>query len=216
MKPIKNTQSRNSSVAKNSAKSAAKGESEKLQKVLARAGQGSRREIETMISEGRISVDGKIATLGDRIDVHSGVKVRIDGRQINLTVAQKEVCRVLMYYKPEGELCTRHDPEGRATVFDRLPRLTGARWIAVGRLDINTSGLLLFTTDGELANRLMHPSREVEREYSVRVFGQVDEAMLHRLRKGVQLEDGPASFKEIKLKDAIAKFVAYGNHKGFR
>ncbi|MBS6026579.1 ribosomal large subunit pseudouridine synthase B [Haemophilus pittmaniae] len=199
MKPIKNTQSRNSSVAKNSAKSAAKGESEKLQKVLARAGQGSRREIETMISEGRISVDGKIATLGDRIDVHSGVKVRIDGRQINLTVAQKEVCRVLMYYKPEGELCTRHDPEGRATVFDRLPRLTGARWIAVGRLDINTSGLLLFTTDGELANRLMHPSREVEREYSVRVFGQVDEAMLHRLRKGVQLEDGPASFKEIKF-----------------
>ncbi|EGY34372.1 ribosomal large subunit pseudouridine synthase B [Aggregatibacter actinomycetemcomitans serotype e str. SC1083] len=174
-------------------------EGEKLQKVLARAGQGSRREIESIIAENRVSVDGKIATLGDRINVHAGVKVRIDGHLINLIQAQKEVCRVLMYYKPEGELCTRHDPEGRATVFDRLPRLTGARWIAVGRLDINTSGLLLFTTDGELANRLMHPSREVEREYSVRVFGQVDDAMLNRLKKGVQLEDGPANFKEIKV-----------------
>lgn len=173
-------------------------EGEKLQKVLARAGQGSRREIEVLISEGRVSVDGKIAALGDRINIHSNVKVRVDGHIVNLTQAHKEVCRVLMYYKPEGELCTRHDPDGRATVFDRLPRLSGARWIAVGRLDINTSGLLLFTTDGELANRLMHPSHEVEREYSVRVFGQVDDAMLNRLKKGVQLEDGPASFKEIK------------------
>lgn len=173
-------------------------EGEKLHKVLARAGQGSRREIETMIAANRVSVDGKIATLGDRIDVNSGVKVRIDGHLVNLLQAQKEVCRILMYYKPEGELCTRHDPEGRATVFDRLPRLTGSRWVAVGRLDINTSGLLLFTTDGELANRLMHPSHEVEREYSVRVFGQVDDAMLNRLKKGVQLEDAPANFKEIK------------------
>ncbi|KEP93614.1 hypothetical protein GJ36_09905 [Pasteurella multocida] len=171
--------------------------------MLARAGQGSRREIEAMIAENRVSIDGKIATLGDRIDVHAGVKIRIDGHLINLLHAQKEVCRVLMYYKPEGELCTRHDPEGRPTVFDRLPRLTGSRWIAVGRLDINTSGLLLFTTDGELANRLMHPSREVEREYSVRVFGQVDEAMLHRLKKGVQLEDGPANFKEIKFAGGV-------------
>ncbi|TCK68232.1 ribosomal large subunit pseudouridine synthase B [Lonepinella koalarum] len=171
---------------------------EKLQKILANAGQGSRREIETIIAAGRVSVDGKIATLGDRVTVHSGLKIRIDGNLINLTAVQKEVCRVLMYYKPEGELCTRNDPEGRATVFDRLPRLSGSRWISVGRLDINTSGLLLFTTDGELANRLMHPSQEVEREYSVRVFGEVDDAMIARLRKGVQLEDGLASFKNIK------------------
>lgn len=171
---------------------------EKLQKVLARAGQGSRREIEAVIAEGRVSVDGKIAALGDRVILHAGLKIRIDGHLVNLTGVQKDVCRVLMYYKPEGELCTRHDPEGRATVFDRLPRLTGSRWVAVGRLDINTSGLLLFTTDGELANRLMHPSREVEREYSVRVFGNVNDAILTRLQKGVQLEDGPANFTAIK------------------
>ena len=152
-----------------------------------------------MIAENRVSVDGKMATLGDRIDVHSGVKVRIDGRIINLQQAQKEVCRVLMYYKPEGELCTRSDPEGRPTVFDRLPRLNGARWIAVGRLDINTSGLLLFTTDGELANRLMHPSREVEREYSVRVFGQVDDAMLARLRKGIQVGRWSSQFQRNQI-----------------
>ena len=171
---------------------------EKLQKILANAGKGSRRELEEVIAAGRVSVDGKIAQLGDRVQVNANTKIRIDGHLVSLTPAQKEICRVLMYYKPEGELCTRSDPEGRATVFDRLPRLNGARWIAVGRLDINTSGLLLFTTDGELANRLMHPSREVEREYSVRVFGEVDEAMLQRLRKGVQLEDGPANFKQIK------------------
>ncbi|ASW69468.1 23S rRNA pseudouridine(2605) synthase RluB [Mannheimia haemolytica] len=172
---------------------------EKLQKILARAGQGSRRELEEIIAAGRVSVDGKMATLGDRVQVSSSTKIRIDGHLVNLMPAQKEICRVLMYYKPEGELCTRSDPEGRSTIFDRLPRLSGARWIAVGRLDINTSGLLLFTTDGELANRLMHPSREVEREYSVRVFGNIDDAMLQRLRKGVQLEDGPANFKQIKV-----------------
>ena len=114
---------------------------EKLQKILARAGQGSRRELETIIAEGRVSVDGKIASLGDRVQVSSATKIRVDGNLINLIPTQKEICRVLMYYKPEGELCTRSDPEGRATVFDRLPRLVGSRWIAVGRLDINTSGL---------------------------------------------------------------------------
>lgn len=196
-KNVKKVEKSTASIAENQEKKA-KVVGEKLQKILARAGRGSRRELEEIIAAGRVSVDGKIATLGDRVQVSSSTKIRIDGHLINLLSAQKEICRVLMYYKPEGELCTRSDPEGRATVFDRLPRLTGARWIAVGRLDINTSGLLLFTTDGELANRLMHPSREVEREYSVRVFGNIDDAMLQRLRKGVQLEDGPANFKQIK------------------
>ena len=144
---------------------------EKLQKILARSGHGSRREIEGYLQEGRISIDGVKAKLGDRIDANSTAKIRLDGRILSIREAQKDVCRVLAYYKPEGELCTRSDPQGRPTVFQRLPRLNSARWIAVGRLDVNTSGLLLFTTDGELANRLMHPSREVEREYAVRVFG---------------------------------------------
>ncbi|MBD2815577.1 23S rRNA pseudouridine(2605) synthase RluB [Xenorhabdus sp. Flor] len=173
---------------------------EKLQKILARSGHGSRREIEGYIQQGRISVDGKIATLGDRVEVKPATKIRFDGRLLNIKEPQKTVCRVLAYYKPEGELCTRHDPEGRPTVFDRLPKMQGARWIAVGRLDINTCGLLLFTTDGELANRLMHPSREVEREYAVRVFGEVDNAKLRQLKQGVQLEDGPASFKTLLFK----------------
>ena len=171
--------------------------SEKLQKVLARAGQGSRREMEALITAGRVSVDGKVATLGDRVEVNA--VIRVDGHQVKTRAAEEQICRVLAYHKPEGEMCTRHDPEGRPTVFDRLPKMDGARWIAVGRLDVNTSGLLLFTTDGELANRLMHPSREVEREYAVRVFGQVDEDKLRQLSRGVQLEDGPAAFKTIKF-----------------
>ncbi|MGM3193487.1 23S rRNA pseudouridine(2605) synthase RluB [Dickeya dadantii subsp. dieffenbachiae] len=172
--------------------------SEKLQKVLARAGHGSRREIESMIEAGRISVDGKIATLGDRVEVTRATKIRIDGHVVSVRETEESVCRVLMYYKPEGELCTRSDPEGRPTVFDRLPRIQGYRWVAVGRLDVNTSGLLLFTTDGELANRLMHPSREVEREYAVRVFGEVGDDKIRQLSKGVQLEDGPAAFRSIR------------------
>jgi len=171
--------------------------SEKLQKVLARAGHGSRRELETMIKAGRISVDGKIATLGDRVEITPMMKIRIDGHVITIKATEETVCRVLAYYKPEGELCTRSDPEGRPTVFDRLPKLHGSRWIAVGRLDVNTSGLLLFTTDGELANRLMHPSREVEREYAVRVFGKIDDEKLKQLSRGVQLEDGPAAFRTL-------------------
>lgn len=169
--------------------------SEKLQKVLARAGKGSRREMEAMISAGRVSVDGKVAKLGDRVE--GSEQIRLDGHSVNIQAAEQEVCRILMYNKPEGEMCTRKDPEGRPTVFDRLPPLESGRWIAVGRLDINTQGMLLFTTDGELANRLMHPSRKVEREYAVRVFGEVDDAMLKRLKDGVKLEDGPAKFQQI-------------------
>jgi 23S rRNA pseudouridine2605 synthase len=169
---------------------------EKLQKVLARSGHGSRREIEAKIAAGRIRVNGMVAQLGERVDADA--KVRIDGHEVEIKPEKEVICRVLMYHKPEGELCTRKDPEGRPTVYDRLPRMSGARWVAVGRLDVNTSGLLLFTTDGELANRLMHPSQQVEREYAVRVFGEVDDKMMSRLKKGVQLEDGPAHFNSIK------------------
>lgn len=170
--------------------------SEKLQKVLARAGHGSRRELETLIQSGRISVNGQVAKLGERLEDENAT-VRIDGHIVSVKASQETVCRVLAYYKPEGELCTRHDPEGRRTVFDRLPNIRGARWISVGRLDANTSGLLLFTTDGELANRLMHPSRQVEREYLVRVFGEVNEAKVRNLVQGVELEDGMARFEDV-------------------
>lgn len=169
--------------------------SEKLQKVLANAGVGSRREMEKWIEAGRISVNGTVATLGDRVEVED--QIRFDGKLLD-SREQKQVCRVLMYNKPEGELCSRSDPEGRDTVFDRLPHIKNGRWIAVGRLDINTSGLLLFTNDGELANRLMHPKHEVEREYAVRVFGEVTDDTLNKLTKGVELEDGLAKFTEIR------------------
>ncbi|ABE55716.1 ribosomal large subunit pseudouridine synthase B [Shewanella denitrificans OS217] len=170
--------------------------SEKLQKVLARAGHGSRREMEAWIAAGRVSVDGEIATLGDRVEVDA--KIRIDGRTTSIKTADDMICRVLAYHKPEGEICSRKDPEGRPTVFERLPKIRDSRWVAVGRLDINTSGLLLFTSDGDLANRLMHPSNEVEREYAVRTFGQVTDANVQSLRTGVMLEDGPAQFDTIK------------------
>ncbi|MGK2960077.1 MAG: 23S rRNA pseudouridine(2605) synthase RluB [Candidatus Malihini olakiniferum] len=173
--------------------------SEKLQKVLARAGHGSRREIEGIIEAGRMSVDGKIATLGDRVEVTQATRIRIDGHVVSVKEAEKAVCRVLIYYKPEGELCTRSDPDGRPNVFDRLPKISGSRWVEVGRLDVNTSGLLLFTTDGDLANRLMHPSHEVEREYAVRVFGEVNKDKLKLLTKGVQLDNGHASFCTLRF-----------------
>lgn len=169
--------------------------SEKLQKVLARAALGSRRQVERWIEQGRISVDNKRAALGERIEAHQ--VVRLDGRIVPLHRGG-ESHRVIAYHKPEGEICTRRDSAGRPTIFDHLPRLRNERWVAVGRLDINSAGLLLLTTDGELANRLMHPSHQLEREYAVRVLGRVDEAALDRLVRGVRLRDGTARFDSIR------------------
>lgn len=169
---------------------------EKLQKVLARLGLASRREIETWIGEGRVKVNGAVATLGQRVDSHDAIA--LDGRLLKREEITASVRRVLIYNKPDGEICTRDDPEGRPTVFDRLPRPKEGRWINIGRLDINTTGLLLFTTDGELANRLMHPSYQMDREYAVRVRGEVTEEMIENLKTGVMLEDGPAKFTDIK------------------
>ena len=169
---------------------------EKLQKVLARMGLASRRDVESWIAAGRVKVNGAVASLGQRVDLHDAIAV--DGRLIKREEKAEVVRRVLIYNKPDGEICTRDDPEGRPTVFDRLPRPKEGRWINIGRLDINTTGLLLFTTDGELANRLMHPSYEMDREYAVRVRGEVDEEMIERLKTGVMLEDGPARFTDIQ------------------
>ncbi len=169
-------------------------EGEKLQKVLARAGLGSRRELEAVIAAGRVTVDGSVASLGDRVTARAHVE--LDGRTIQ-RIQRDPPRRVLIYNKPEGELITRSDPEGRPTVFRRLPKVRG-RWIAVGRLDLNSQGLLLFTTDGELAHALMHPSREVEREYACRIYGEVTEEMVRRLVSGVELDDGPAHFEVVE------------------
>ncbi len=169
---------------------------ERLQKIIARAGYGSRREVEKWIELGRIKVNGHVATLGEQVDPAENNKITLDNKPLRkLDVAPR--LRVIAYNKPLGEVCTRHDPEGRPTVFDALPKLGRGRWIAIGRLDINTSGLLLFTTDGELANRLMHPSTEVEREYAVRVRGEATPEVFKQLQAGVELEDGPAHFDAI-------------------
>ncbi len=167
---------------------------EKLQKVLARTGLGSRREMERWIEQGRVTVNGKPATLGDRVDGRA--RIAVDGKPLKAPPAEETRC--ILYHKPTGEVCTRKDPQNRRTVFERLPTLKSGRWISIGRLDYNTSGLLLFTTDGELANALMHPSANIEREYMVRVMGEVDEDMLQRLLDGVMLEDGVARFTDIQ------------------
>lgn len=176
---------------------AERGNTEKIQKVLARIGLGSRREMEAVIEAGLVSINGRVAMLGERVGPND--RLTLKGKPVYIKDAADVPRRVIMYNKPEGELVTRKDPEGRRTVFDHLPRLKNERWIAIGRLDINTSGLLLFTNDGELANRLMHPSRQVEREYAVRVMGEVTDEMLHALQEGVLLEDGLAKFSAIQL-----------------
>ncbi len=169
---------------------------EKLQKVLARAGLGSRRQMEAWIEAGRVRVDGRVAVLGDR--VAGDARIAVDGRPLARRTAAAPERQVIAYHKPAGEVTTRSDPEGRPTVFARLPRLKRGRWVAVGRLDVNTSGLLLFTTDGELANGLMHPRHRLPRDYAVRIFGEVTPEMLKRLTQGVSLEDGRAAFESIE------------------
>lgn len=169
---------------------------EKLQKALAQAGVGSRREMEEWIAQGRVTVNGEPATLGMR--VVEGDLVKTERRTIRIG-ERDQATRVLLYHKPEGEIVSRDDPEKRVSVFDKLPKLRGQKWIAIGRLDFNTSGLLIFTTSGELANRLMHPRFQVEREYAVRVQGKITEAQMElTLKQGVELEDGLVKFEKLE------------------
>jgi 23S rRNA pseudouridine2605 synthase len=179
---------------------------ERLQKLLASAGHGSRREIEQWIRAGRVTLAGRVAQLGDRAD--PGADIRLDGEPLGSAGASKRA--VLIYHKPAGEVTTRRDPAGRPTVFERLPAPPAGRWVVIGRLDVNTTGLLLFTTDGALAHRLMHPSAEMEREYLVRVHGNPGPEVLERLRQGVMLDDGPARFERIIPKGES------GSHSWFR
>ena len=187
---------------------AAPGVEERLHKVLANAGLGSRRLLEQRIQNAEVTVNGETATLG--MSVKSGDRVELDGKLFVVIRDDADQAQVLVYNKPEGVVTTREDPEGRPTVFEQLPRLKGQRWIAVGRLDINTTGLLLLTTDGNLANALMHPSSEIEREYICRVHGEVPDEVLERLKAGVDLEDGPAHFDEIGV------ISRSGSHSWFR
>jgi len=168
---------------------------EKLQKALAEAGLGSRREMEALIATGVVTINGQTAKLGDRVNAED--MIRVEGRLIRRDQASSTP-RVLMYHKMAGEIVSRDDPEGRPSVFFHLPRLQGARWVAVGRLDFNTEGLLLFTTSGELANRLMHPRYEIEREYAVRICGELEAEHILKLQQGVELDDGLAKFSKLE------------------
>ena len=168
---------------------------EKLQKVLARAGIGSRREMERWIEQGRVKVNDQVATIGDRVSDKD--KIKVDNKFITQRRTQVQQ-RVIAYHKPVGEVCTRNDPEGRTTIYKNLPKLKSGRWISIGRLDLNTSGLLLLTTDGELANKLMHPSSEIEREYAVRILGEASPEIIKELKTNVSLDDGDAHFVDVK------------------
>ena len=170
------------------------GPTQRLHKLLALSGLGSRREMEALIESGRVTINGQVATVGAAVTEYD--IVRVDSRPIRLSF-EPALPKVLIYHKPEGEIVSQDDPEGRASVFDKLPRVRGAKWISVGRLDINTSGLLIFTTSGELANHFMHPRYEVEREYAVRIFGELTDEQLAQLRVGIELDDGPANFDVI-------------------
>ena len=167
---------------------------QRLHKLLALAGLGSRRDMEELIASGRVTVNGQVATVGAGVTEHD--VVRLDSRPLRLPF-EAELPQVLIYHKPEGEIVSQDDPEGRASVFDKLPKVKNGKWIAIGRLDMNTSGLLIFTTSGELANRFMHPRYEVEREYAVRIFGELTEGQITQLKEGIELEDGPANFDSI-------------------
>lgn len=175
----------------------------RLQKLLAAAGLGSRRSVEQWIRDGRVTIGGRVAQLGDR--AAPGDEVCLDGRKLDLHPEQLTSRELLLYHKPVGEVTTRNDPQGRPTVFERLPQPGNGRWITVGRLDVNTSGLLLFTTDGELAHRLMHPSSEIEREYLVRVRGRPQPGLIQQLLEGVELDDGPARFDRVSQETGDAE-----------
>ena len=168
---------------------------ERIQKILADAGYASRRKVEEWLREGRIKVNGSVASLGDRITARA--KVTLDGKLLKLSIKPENTVKIIGYNKPAGEVCSRSDEKGRANVFNNLPGLKQGRWINIGRLDITTTGLLLFTNDGVLANRLMHPSSEIEREYAVRILGEVTDKHLANLINGVKLDDGPAAFTNI-------------------
>ena len=184
-----------------------KPDSERLQKYLAGLGIGSRRKIEDLIREGKVTVNGKVAGLGDK--AIPGSRISVDGRPVKISQENERYSkpkqRVILYNKPEGEICTRSDPKGRPTVFKNLPHLKGERWVAVGRLDINTRGLLLFTNDGDLANHLMHPSLGIERQYLCRVFGEVSKESIERLTAGIEIDDRKLKFHKIRRQSGEGK-----------